>query len=181
MFGLFRKRIDPKLLAEATAAAAAKLRESADAGCSIYCTDLNLIDEAIRQRLDAQLLVLAVLRPVINLALQDAYFNAGLLLPLETLPAELTLDEERTAIRGCTMFFQTCKPNLDMRFRYMFAGDLSSSAEDELWNDMVTTIQPVVRRSFEQKANLNSFWVGAIVRLREDDIDGAQQIIDEII
>jgi len=137
------------------------------------------VDRAAREIADAQVLVLAILRPTLNFALQDAYVEAGLLAPLERFTADLDADDERQAIRSCMAFLPTCKLNVDMRFRYLFVNDLSSPAEDESWNYTVSLCQRLVRRSFEEKAELHSFWVGVLDRIGKDDFDGASQIMSE--
>jgi len=179
VFGLFKKRIDPTLLRTASTDVRARFTESLEAGCSIYCKELTEIDATIRQSADAQLMALAVIRPAIDYALQDAYFKAGKVLSFEPLPAKLTLEEERQVVREVISDLPTSKSNLDMRFRYMFTNDLSSPAEDALWDEMVTLAQSVVRRNYEQKSRINSFWVGVIARLGEGDAEGARSVMDE--
>lgn len=124
-------------------------------------------------------MVLSVLRPALNFALQDAYLQAGKITNFEPLPAALTSDDERGALRTAFADLPTSKANLDMKFRYMFTNDLSSPAEDALWDEMVTISQSVVQRAYEQKNALNSFWVGVIARLREGDADGARRQLME--
>lgn len=179
VFGLFKKRLDPRMLDLAAGLVRNRFRESLEAGCSIYCKTLTVIDETIRSSPDAQLMVLSVLRPAIDFALQDAYFNSAKILSFEPLPAAITNDEERGAIRAAIADLPTSKANLDMKFRYMFANNLSSPAEDALWDEMVTVSQAVVRRAYEQKSAINSFWVGVIARLSEGDADGAKRQLME--
>jgi hypothetical protein len=179
VFGLFKKRVDPQLLNVAAGLVRNRFRESLETGCSIYCTDKAKIDETVRRSADAQLMVLSVLRPALDFALQDAYFQAGKIMNFEPLPAALTGDEERGALRTAIADLPTSKANLDMKFRYMFTNNLSSPAEDALWDEMVTISQAVVRRSYEQKSAMNSFWVGVIARLGEGDAEGARRQLME--
>ncbi len=179
VFGLFKKRLDPRMLDLAAGLVRNRFRESLEAGCSIHCKDQKEIDETIRRSPDAQLMVLAILRPAIDFALQDAYFNSGKILSFQPLPAKLTNDEERGAIRVAIADLPTSKANLDMKFRYMFTNKLGSPAEDALWDEMLTVSQAVVRRAYEEKKAINSFWVGVIARLSEGDADAAKRQLME--
>jgi hypothetical protein len=171
--------VNQRCLDAAVKAASMKIRGSVEAGSSIYSIDVDMIDETIRQSPDAQLMTLAVLRPTLNFALQDAYFDAGLASNFEPMDVDLSPDEERKALRESVDFFPKCGLNLDMRYRYMFVADVSSDAEDHLWNEMTMAVHPIVRRSFEQRSDLHPFWVGVLSRLAEGDAEGARQILAE--
>jgi len=179
MFGLFRKRVNQGCLNSAVQSASKKVRNSIEAGSSIYEIEVREIDETIRKSPDAQLMTLAVLRPTINFALQDAYFDEGLASNYEPMKIDLVSDEERDALRKSIEFLPRCRANLDMRYRYMFVSKVSNDAEDWLWSEMCTTAQPLVRRSFEQKSSLHPFWIGVISRLADGDAEGARQVLIE--
>lgn len=179
MFRFFRKRVDPRCLEAAIKATSEKVRDSAQAGSSIYTIEVDTIDETVQRSPDVQLMVLAVLRPTLNFALQDAYFDAGLASSFEPMKVDLSADEERKALRDSIEFLPRCRMNLDMRYRYMFVAEVSSDAEDQLWNEMAVAAQPIVRRSFEQRSSLSPFWVGVISCLAEGDAEGARQVLEE--
>ena len=149
------------------------------AGISIYETSLEEIDDALRRIVEAQLCFFAIFRPAYSYAIEDAYFKSGKLGFSEPLPASLTLEDERLGLRQSILGFPTCKSNINMRFRYMFAENLATQGEDNFWNEIVTLAQPRVRRAFEEKREIHHFWVGAIARMGVGDASSAWQILRE--
>jgi hypothetical protein len=179
MFGLFKKKLDRDLLAVAGAETGKKIADSLSAGISIYETSVEEIDDALRCIVEAQLCFFAIFRPAHSYGIEDAYFKSGKLGFSEPLPAPLTVEDERLGLRQSILGFPTCKSNMDMRFRYMFAQNLATQGEDSFWNEVVTLSQPRVRQAFEQKREIHHFWVGAIARMGAGDAAGAWQILRE--
>ena len=179
MFGLFKKKLDPQLLALAGASAMQKIQESLESGCSLYETNEGEIDDALRHVIEAQLCFLAVFRPTFSYAVEDVYFKAGKVGFSDPLPAQISFDDERGGLRQAISGFPTCKSNIDMRFRYMFVADVATQAEDSFWDEVVTICQPKVRRAFENKSRIDPFWVGVIASMGAGDGTNAWRLLRE--
>ena len=179
MFGLFKKKLEPQLLALAGVNTGQKIQESLESGYSLYETSEGEIDDALRRIVEAQLCFLAVFRPAFSFAVEDVYFKAGKVGFSDPLPARISFDDERGGLKQAISSFSTCRSNIDMRFRYMFVANVATQAEDGFWNEVVTICQPKVRRAFENKIKIDPFWVGVIARMGSGDASNAWRLLRE--
>lgn len=180
MFGLFKKRADPRLLADV----AGKIREKLDTSVNRFCDSRQIssaeIGEAIRIVVDAQMFVVSFSTSLFNYCLIDACYDAGLADPLTgKLAIKLDPADARHVLRQAWSSFQPpVRANLDMRYRYMLVECLATPHEQETWERMERWSERATSDHFEMQQPLRTGWLTFIQAVGVMDIAGARAALD---
>jgi hypothetical protein len=180
MFGLFKKRVDPKALHSATSMACERLRGNVQLFANLRRCEQDEVEAAINLGVETHMFALSVTMTLLNFTIQDAYADAGLAGPIDPLPDfKMTPDDERTAIRDAWAFVRNSviRMNIDARYRYICVNKLNTPEEEALWQQMTHWSDGEVRRSFEMKQDLSTDWLAFCTALRGGDQQAARDYL----
>lgn len=180
MFGLFKKRVDPRALHSASSMACQRLGDNIRLFWNLRQCEQEQVEEAINLGIETHMFALAVTMTLLNFTIRDAYYDAALASPIDPMPDfRMTADEERAAIRDAWAFVRNpvVRMNIDTRYRYVCVNKLNSPEEDALWRQMGRWSDFAVRRSFEAKQELSTGWLAFCVALRDGDQQAAREYL----
>jgi hypothetical protein len=180
MFGLFKKRVDPRALHSASSMACERLRANVALFCNLRRCEQDEVEEAINLGIETHMFALAVTMTLLNFTIQDAYYDAGLASPIDPMPDfRISADEERAATRDAWAFVRNSvvRMNIDTRYRYICVNKLNSPEEAALWQQMGHWSDFEVRRSIEAKQELSTGWLAFCMALRGGDQQAARDYL----
>lgn len=181
IFGLFTQRVDKTCLTLAGRAVESHFKCAIRSFCSMHDVCLEELDETIRQTIECQMFVVSLSTSLLNFALIEAYYSAGKASPVEGMPKiKFTHDDGRLGLREAWAVFPTCRPNLDMRYRYICVQKLNSPQEQVLWEQMERWSEYYAQQVYVYRQPLSLNWLSFVLALRNRDVPGAQRYVSDL-
>lgn len=150
--------------------------------------DWEQVDTGVRKIIEAQMIVVSFSTTLLNIALQDAAYDLGMVDRIKLLEGrngfpkiKISDDAFRAALKTLwASFSPATRMNLDMRYRYIFVQKLNSDAEAHMYEKFNSYAVQTITNEMAHQANPDLRWLDLVRALSTDDRSGAIEALNRL-